>query len=599
VISRSAVDFPAPQDKATTDGLPPTAAVRRRVSLPRRLDESQIVPKRWESGECRLRVQSGADMAVSNMSAPNVSRTSPITSLAGQWPRGYTLAVALMLGLALVVQLGLYRLGFYRVTADESARSLLALRLSWHNALDPWVWPPFYKIFVGLFLKVHSDVFIVPRILVGIAGLVVLLAMLQLAQTLFADRNVSLITTLLAMPIPDRLIFSVTPMSDIFFYLLLVGASIFILRWLQAGGRWDLIIGCVCLMLASTDRYEACFFAVTLLFYLTGRWLRGHDIGLGLLAAVSTILLTFPVFWAADCYWWYGSLHNLAVTSWQFLGTHGYDYYTALACSPAGSFIYILLWFPLLLLGVVAFCWLALKDRVIRAWAAIFFVPFPLVSAVMIASMSVPSAVPWRTSGAWVFLLLPFTALALVRTSEWLWEVRARTWGLAGLLLVALVPPVIHTAQIVRRGMLDDAMRDWRREREAGLFIMDQLARLGGGKVLIDSTDNLDYLDVMTGSTVPERFVLTSAADPLEVANYMPLRTKYYREADAGIIHKYFADQFDLDRGGSTEALARNDVKLVLARAPGLVHGLEGSALVERLRSFGGWVLYRVRSNAF
>ena len=105
------------------------------------------------------------------MSAPNVSRAAPITSLAGQWPRGYTLAAALMLGLALVVQLGLYRLGFYRVTADESARSLLALRLSWHNVLDPWVWPPFYKIFVGLFLKVHSDVFIVPRILVGIAGL--------------------------------------------------------------------------------------------------------------------------------------------------------------------------------------------------------------------------------------------------------------------------------------------------------------------------------------------------------------------------------------------------------------------------------------------
>ena len=224
--------------------------------------------------------------------------------------------------------------------------------------------------------------------------------------------------------------------------------------------------------------------------------------------------------------------------------------------------------------------------------------PFPLVTAVMIASMSVPMAAPWRTSGPWVFLLLPFTALALLRTGEWLWEGRARTWGLAGLLLVAVVPPVIHTAQIVRKGMLDDAMRDWRRDREAGLFIMEELARFGG-KVLIDSTDNLDYLDVMTGSTVPERCLLTSAADPLEVANHMPLRTKYYRETDAGTIRKYFADQFNLNRGGSAEALARNDIKLVLVKAPGFARGLEGSALVERLRSFGGWVLYRVRSNAF
>jgi hypothetical protein len=541
----------------------------------------------------------GADLAVSDMSAQNVSRVSPTTSSARQWPRGSTLAVALMLGMALVVQLGLYKFGFYRVTADESARSLLALRLSWHNALDPWVWPPFYKILVGLFLKLYGNVFIVPRILVGIAGLALLLILLQLADTLFSDRKVSLIATLLAIPIPDRLIFSVTPMSDIFFYLLLIGASIFILRWLQTGGRWDMIIGCVCLMLASTDRYEACFFAVTLLCYLTGRWLRDHDIGLGLLASVTTILLTFPVVWVANCYWWYGSLRNLTTTSWQFLGTYGYNYHIAITHSPVGSFIYIVLWFPVLVLGVVAFCWLALKDKVIRTWAAIFFVPFPLVTAVMIASMSIPMAAPWRTSGPWVFFLLPFTGLALLRTSEWLWKGRARTWGLAGLLLVALVPPVIHTAQIVRKGMLDDATRDWRREREAGLFIMDELARLRGGKVLIDSTDNLDYLDVMTGSTVPERFVLTSAADPLEVANYMPLRTKYYREADAGIIRKYFADQFNLDRGGSAEALARNDVKLVLVRAPGLVHGLEGSALVERLCSFGGWVLYRVRSNAF
>jgi hypothetical protein len=497
-----------------------------------------------------------------------------------------------MLGFAAVVQLGLYKLGFYRVAADESARSLLALRLSWDNALDPWVWPPFYKIFVGLFLKLHRDVFIVPRMLVGIAGLALLLTLLQLARTLFADRKVSL----LAIPIPDRLIFSVTPMSDIFFYLLLVGASIFVLRWLQAGRRRDLIIGCVCLMLASTDRYEACFFAVTLLCYLTGRWLRGHDIGLALLASVTTILLAFPVFWTADCYWWYGSLRNLTTTSWQFLGTYGYDYHIAITHSPVGSFIYILLWFPVLLLGVVALCWLALEDRVIRTWAAIFFVPFALVTAVMIASMSIPMAVPWRTSGPWVFLLLPFTALALVRTSERLWEDRARTWALAGLLLVALVPPAIHTAQIVRRGMLDDATRDWRREREAGLFIADELARFSGGKVLIDSTDNLDYLDVMAGSTVPERFVLTSTADPLEVANFMPLRTKYYREADEAMIRKYFADQFDLEDGGSLDTLA--DIKLVLVRAPRFVQGLDGSTLVERLRSFGGWVLYRVRSNA-
>ncbi len=423
-----------------------------------------------------------------------------------------------------------------------------------------------------------------------------LLAIFYVAEILFADRRVSLITTLLALPIPDRLIFSVTPMSDIFFYLLLVGASIFILRWLRSGGQWELLIGCACLMLASTVRYEACFFGITLLVYLVGRRALQRDIGMGLLAVVSVILIGFPVLWIADSYWWYGSLENLSITSRQFLATYGWDYYTALTRSPVGSLVKDLLWNPMMLLGLTALCWLALKDRVVRAWAAIFFAPFLLITLVMIASMSVPSAAPWRTSGAWVLLLLPFTGLAIARASEWFRRGRARGWTLAGLLLIALVAPAIRTGQIAWRGTLDDAMQDRRREREAGLFIKDEIARLGGGRVLLDSSDNLDYLDVMAGSTVPERFVLTAAADPLEVANYIPLKAAYYRENETGIIDKYLADHFDLDRGGSAAAFARSDIRLVLAQKPRFVRGLDSSALVERQRSFGGWVLYRVWS---
>jgi hypothetical protein len=308
--------------------------------------------------------------------------------------------------------------------------------------------------------------------------------------------------------------------------------------------------------------------------------------------------LSFPLFWIVDCYWWYGSFRNLAGTSWQFLATNGYDYHTAFIRSPAGSFIKNLLWIPMLPLGAAACCRLALKDRVICAWAAIFFAPLPLITAVMIASMSIPSSVPWRTSGAWVFLILPFAALALARISELFRQGRSRRVVLTGLLLLALVPPALRTAQIARSGMLDDGSQDWRREREAGLFIKNELARFDDGWVLIDSMNNLDYLDVMAGSTVPERFVLTSGANPLDVANHMPLRAKYYRDANAEIIQKYFADLFNLDRGGSIEALDRNNVKLVLVRTPRFVQGLDSSALFERLRDFGGWVLYRVRADA-
>lgn len=494
-----------------------------------------------------------------------------------------------------MLQLGLYYLGLYRVSADESARSLLALRLSWANALDPWVWPPFYKIVVGLFLKLDNDVFIAPRILVGAAGLLVIPALMGLSNTMFADHKVGLIAGLLAVPIPDRLILSVTPLSDIYFFLLLIVASLFILRWLQTGLQRDLIIGCVCLALASADRYEGCFFAVILLGYVTGRWYWGSGVSLRQLIAVGAILSIFPTFWIADNYLWYGSFSNLADTREQFIAQKP-SYYISLAHSSAGSLIYMLARFPMLVLGIAAFWVLVAKDKMIYNWAAIFFLPLFLITTVMLATMSVPMTLPWRTSGVWVFLLLPFTALALVRISEWLWEGRARNWGLAGLTLFTLVPPTIHTARVASASMQDYVTHGWRREREAGLFIRNQLARSEDGKVLIDSTDNYEYLDVMTGSTVPQRFVLTSAADPLEVANSMPLRAKYYRDGDEAMIQKYFADKFALDKGGSVDEIERNDIKLILVRAPDFVQALDGSSTVERLRGFGPWVLYRVRA---
>ena len=102
-----------------------------------------------------------------------------------------------------MVQLGLYTLGFYRVTADGSARSRLALRLYWHNALNPWVWPPFYKIFVVLFLKLHGDVVIVPRILVGMACLAMLLILLQFADTRESGRRAAYLSGGRQVPLHD------------------------------------------------------------------------------------------------------------------------------------------------------------------------------------------------------------------------------------------------------------------------------------------------------------------------------------------------------------------------------------------------------------
>ena len=51
----------------------------------------------------------------------------------------YLAALASVLAAALVLQLGLFGIGFHRVSFDESARSLMALDVSWANAIEPFI----------------------------------------------------------------------------------------------------------------------------------------------------------------------------------------------------------------------------------------------------------------------------------------------------------------------------------------------------------------------------------------------------------------------------------------------------------------------------
>jgi hypothetical protein len=129
--------------------------------------------------------------------------------------------------------------------------------------------------------------------------------------------------------------------------------------------------------------------------------------------------------------------------------------------------------------------------------------------------------------------------------------------------------------------MLDRQTGGWRQERAAGLHVARELARSGGGKALLDSAANLAFLDVLTGSGDPKRFVLSHGTDPQVVANDMPFGGPAP------------PDRFGLARGGSAEALAAEDVRLLLVREPRFVAALDAAGRWERARAFGPWVLYR------
>ncbi|MCB4820766.1 hypothetical protein [Roseicella aerolata] len=405
-------------------------------------------------------------------------------------------------------------------------------------------------------------------------------------------------TAALAVLLPDRLIFGTVPLSDIYYFLAMAGAALCLLRWVRTEGRAPLLLGCLLILVAQTVRYEAVFFGLVIGGVLTWMLLVERRLTLGTYLAAGAILGAFPVLWVINSWLWYGSLENLGITGQQYVAVYGHDYARAFRDLPLVQFLRSLAFNPLLLLGLGLMLRLAIADAPLRRWAWMLWLPLPLISAVTFATLSITQAASWRQASLWVLLLLPFQAQALVSIAAWLRRFRWRRWAVPALVVLALGPSLARDARIIRGGMINWQTGEPRVEREIGLHLRAELQRLGEGHVLVDSQASLDFLDVLTGTSVPERVVLSADAPPLEVALYLPMAGLYRERQDEQMIARYLTDQFSLAAGGDAQAFRQRDIRFVLVRAPEFVAGLDASPLVARERQFPGWTLYRVRPEA-
>ncbi len=507
--------------------------------------------------------------------------------------RTYNFCLVLVLLAALAAQASLFSLGLFRMTSDESARILTAWHLDWSNALEPFLWPPFYKLFVGTALKIYPSVFYTPRLLVCIFGLLSLLSIAWLATELFGDRLISVVAAVLAIAAPQRLIFSVVPLSDIYYFVFIVSAAAATANWLRTDRTLPLMLACVFLILAEAVRFEGGLFAVFLELLLLHRWLILKRLSFSRLAASSVLLFGFPILWAVNSLVWYGTLHNLGVASQQFVGEFGHNLAYAIKWSPLRFFIQDIIWNPLTLPGVVALVWLATGDRTIRLWALLYGVPLLVFTLVCIITFSIPTAATWRTSGVWTLMMLPFDAFIAVRIGA----ILSRSPGLPkaallALLLLALLPMSVRSAWYTHDGLRNNETRRVHQERALDLYLDAQLKAAPGTVAVVDSSTNLDYLDVLAFSRFPDRLMATGGGDPVRIGFYEPMRSAYAGHAD---VARFLTDRFGLDHGGAPAAFAAYHVGFLVVRSPDDVSALNASRLVTRIRHFNDWTIYAVK----
>ncbi len=507
--------------------------------------------------------------------------------------RNYFLYLGLILLLALAVQVGMFDSGLYRLTSDESARILTAWHLTGSNALEPFLWPPFYKLFVGSALKLYPSIFLTPRILVCITGLFSLLSLVWLTTALFHDRRISLIAAFLALLAPHRLLFSVVPLSDIYYFFFIVSAATLVLRWLRSERARPLLGACACMLLAESVRFEAGLFAVFLEILLIYRGLIRRDLPFVTLCVSSLILFIFPALWALNSYLWYGSLSNINVASQQFVGEFGRNYAYAIKWSPLRFFVQDMIWNPLTVPGLAAVIWLSVRDRAIRTWTLLFAVPLLVFSLYTVLTFSIPTAATWRTSGVWTLMMLPFDAFVAWRIGTILvGSIRAPRPVLAMLLLFAILPMGVRSLWYRHDGLRNNETLLAHQEYKLDAYLDLQLASSPGSMVLIDSSSNLDYLDLLAFSRFPDRLILTAAGDPVQIGFYEPMRHAYDGRSD---VSAFLTDRFNLEHGGILKMLVAHHIRLVVVRDRAIVGAMNASLLVTPVQYYNDWTVYGVK----
>lgn len=514
-------------------------------------------------------------------------------------PRAARVTLALALPMAVMLHLGLLATGFSRLSNDEATRVLMSLALTPENALAPWIWPPLHRILLGLALRLHEDVVWVPRAFSVVLALGVLAAVVALAARLSRDPLVPLAAALLALVTPYRLLIGSVPMADILMLLLVLAGAERVLAWLQGGSAGALLAGCALVGLATAVRYEAWFIAACLGLMLAWRWWRGQRVSFPALAAAGVMLSAFPVFWTVNDWLWHGSFATLGVTPEQFKAIAGPEAVRqSLLLNPLGQPLWQeLAWNPATPLGAAMLALLARRDAALRGFAAAFFAALPLTGLAMAATTAVSLAATWRLVGAWSLLILPFGALALLRMAD---RAGARVSApraliFALLLAPALALPALRDLRLVRAGMFNWETGTWRHDAEAGRAAVAELARAGGGRIVVDSLGNLDFLEVMVASGAPRLFVTSADAPAPDVALHVPMGPHLRRIGDTERVERYLADRFGLRAGGDPVALAAHGIRAALIRDPAARDALDASPLAERVAAWPDWTLYRIR----
>jgi hypothetical protein len=385
--------------------------------------------------------------------------------------------------------------GFLSISWDEAGRTLDAYTWAEHGR-GSGSWLPFYRVIVGLTLRIFPDLIVTPRVISGLFGLAAIPAMGWVAHELFEDRRSTLLTLAIGALFSQRVALSVAPVSAIMFIVFVLCGLALFAHWLRTGRSSALYACAGSVAIAGTERFEAWLFGAAILLAV---WFHPQRPNFKRLLPFVVILFIFPVGMLA-----YYVLRFFNPFAAVVRDARQFSLPQILLKNPLSDFV-IGNSLCLNLAGLAVIIPLIRRgDPRYRYFAAAAFVPLAVISVGLLLASSAQTGPSWRMVAIWSMLLLPFTAHFLIGLAQW----RPSGRGLTAVAVAILCTAFLYDAFRIER---ESSWAFPESDRAAGAYIKRFLETSPDTRIQIES--HYTYLNVLLASQHPNAFILSTVPD--------------------------------------------------------------------------------------
>lgn len=400
----------------------------------------------------------------------------------------------------LISQFSLYSQGFYSISADEAGHTLQAF--AWYKGQASFfsIWLPFQKIFYGMFFHIYYDLIWVPRVLSSFFGILTLLSLIFLTYELFQNRTVSLLVGFLASIFYCLVIFSVLPMTEIYFFFFVITSIAFLLHWKRTHHSISLLLTIIFMIIGTTIRYEAWIFSfISFVIIIADIYSTNGKLLSKIFKAVGLFILifSFPLFWI------YLSYHSTGEST-KFFSLVVEIYRPAgILVEVKNNLLYQFLVINLLslnILGIITLIFFCNKKIEIKVYTLIFFSTLLGVTIVIFITKAMPGHNYWRIASIWSIMLLPFTA-------QWLYLLLSDENKYLRYNFIIFVLILIY---FFNRQTLDYSKESYMNGEDIkiGRFINSELKFKDPTSKIFIEQNGWKYTSLLVTSQIPDRFII-------------------------------------------------------------------------------------------